>query len=112
MLLAVVTASCSSSGRAAIPGGDPGRGARTIAEMGCGACHHIEGIPGANGLVGPPLDNVAQRGMLAGELPNSPENMVRWIRNPQSVEPATAMPNLNIGEQSARDIVAYLYSLR
>jgi len=83
----------------------------SIAAMGCGACHHIPGIPGANGMVGPPLDNVAQRGILAGELANSPENMVRWIRDPQSVEPATAMPNLHIGEQSARDIVAYLYSL-
>lgn len=111
VVLAAAAAGCSTSGAAAIPGGDPGRGAQTIAEMGCGACHHIGGVPGANGMVGPPLDNVAERGILAGELANSPENMVRWIRDPQSVEPATAMPNLHIGEQSARDIVAYLYSL-
>ena len=109
--LAATVAGCSTSGAVAIPGGDPGRGSQTIAAMGCGACHHIAGIPGANGMVGPPLDNVAERGILAGELANSPENMIRWIRDPQSVEPATAMPNLHIGEQSARDIVAYLYSL-
>jgi cytochrome c1 len=107
----VVAAACTSAGAAPIAGGDPGRGANTIAVMGCGACHHIPDIPGANGLVGPPLDNVAQRGMLAGELPNTPENMVRWIRDPQAVEPNTAMPNLHIDEQSARDIVAYLYSI-
>jgi cytochrome c1 len=80
--------------------------------MGCGACHHIPGIPGAEGLVAPPLDNIAQRGILAGELANTPENMVRWIRDPQAIEPATAMPNLHIDEQSARDIVAYLYTIR
>lgn len=105
-------AACSSASATPIPGGNRDRGAQTIAAMGCGACHHIPGIPGADGLVGPPLDNIAQRGILAGELANTPENMVRWIRDPQAIEPATAMPNLHIDEQSARDIVAYLYSIR
>lgn len=105
-------AACSSAGSAPIPGGSPDRGAQDIAAMGCGACHHIPGIAGANGLVGPPLDNVAERGMLAGEIPNTPDNMVQWIRDPQAVEPTTAMPNMHVDAQSARDIVAYLYSLR
>ena len=104
-------AACSSSGASPVPGGDPARGARTIATMGCGACHQIRGIPGASGLVAPPLDNIAARGLLAGEIPNTPENMVKWIRDPQAIEPATAMPNLGIGDQGARDIVAYLYTL-
>ena len=104
-------AACSSAGSAPIAGGSPDRGAQTIAAMGCGACHHIPGIAGASGLVGPPLDNIAERGMIAGELPNTPDNMMRWIRDPLAVEPGTAMPNLHVGEQSARDIVAYLYSL-
>jgi cytochrome c1 len=107
----VLLGACSSSHPVPIPGGSADRGAQTLAAMGCGACHHIPGIPGAEGLVGPPLDNVAQRTMLAGELPNTPDNMVRWIRDPQAVEPGTAMPNLHVDEQSARDIVAYLYSL-
>jgi cytochrome c2 len=115
-VLASATATLAAAGCAPrtspdVPGGDPDRGAQTIANMGCGACHHIAGIPGANGMVGPPLDNVAQRGILAGEIPNTPENMVSWIRDPQSVEPTTAMPNLHLDEQSARDVVAYLYSL-
>lgn len=107
----LLLAACSSAGSVPIPGGSPERGAQTIAAMGCGACHHIPGIAGASGLVGPPLDNIAERGMIAGELPNTPDNMMRWIRDPQAVEPGTAMPNLHVGEQSARDIVAYLYSL-
>lgn len=105
-------AACSSAEATPIPGGNRDRGAQTIAAMGCGACHHIPGIPGADGLVAPPLDNIAQRGIIAGELANTPENMVRWIRDPQAIEPGTAMPNLHIDEQSARDIVAYLYTIR
>lgn len=108
---ALLASSCTSASPSAIPGGSAKRGRQTIANLGCGACHQIAGVPGASGLVGPPLDNVAQRGILAGELPNSPENMVRWIRDPQAIEPGTAMPNLQVDEQSARDIVAYLYSL-
>ena len=52
------------------------------------------------------------RAILAGELPNTPANMIRWVRDPQAVEPATAMPNLGVTEQQARDIAAYLYTLR
>jgi len=109
-LCGAAVSACSSTSASPVPGGDPARGARAMASMGCGACHHIDGIPGANGMVGPPLDNVAQRGIIAGEIANSPENMIRWIRDPQAIEPKTAMPNLGIDEQSARDIVAYLYT--
>lgn len=44
-------------------------------------------------------------------LPNTPENMVRWIRSPQEFEPRTAMPDMQVGEEQARDMVAYLYTL-
>jgi cytochrome c1 len=50
--------------------------------------------------------------MIAGELPNSPENLVRWIKSPQSVEPGTAMPTLGLTDQQARDAAAYLYTLQ
>lgn len=110
-MTSLLAVGCSSPAASAIQGGDAGRGAQAIANMGCGACHHIAGISGATGMVGPPLDNVSQRGILAGQIPNTPENMVHWIRDPQSVKPNTAMPNLHVNEQSARDMVAYLYSL-
>jgi cytochrome c1 len=55
---------------------------------------------------------VATRAIIAGELANTPENMVRWIRDPLAVEPNTAMPNLQVSEETARDMVAYLYTLR
>lgn len=50
--------------------------------------------------------------MIAGELPNSPDNLVRWIKNPKSVEPNTDMPDLGLTDEEARDVTAYLYTLR
>jgi cytochrome c len=93
-------------------GGDPARGRTLIAQYGCGTCHDVPGVQGANGLVGPPLGGIAERTYLAGQLPNGPDNMMRWIRDPQGVEKGTAMPNLNVSEPDARDIAAYLYTLR
>jgi cytochrome c1 len=49
--------------------------------------------------------------LVAGELPNTPQNLVRWLENPPVIEPGTAMPNLGLSEQQARDIAAYLYTI-
>jgi cytochrome c2 len=102
----------SRSDAAEITGGDPARGVKAIQSYGCGGCHTIRGVRGATGLVGPPLDNIASRVYLARHLPNSPQNMIKWIRFPQQVEPRTAMPDMSIPDQDARDITAYLYTLR
>jgi cytochrome c1 len=69
-------------------------------------------VPGARGLVGPPLDGVGNRQFIAGELPNTPENLMRWIQHPRQVEPHTLMPEMGVTEQDSRDIAAYLYTLR
>jgi cytochrome c1 len=50
--------------------------------------------------------------MLGGVLPNSPENMARWLRAPQAFAPLTAMPNLDMSERDARDIAAFLATLK
>lgn len=92
--------------------GDPQHGKQLIQEYGCGACHMIPGIRAARGVVGPPLMFFARRTMIAGELPNSPANLVRWIEDPKSVEPNTPMPKLGLTDQQARDVAAYLYTLR
>ena len=83
-----------------------------LRQFGCGGCHRISGVADAQGNVGPPLDGVAKRVYLAGVVPNSPEGMVRWIQSPKAFDPKTAMPNLGVGEAHARDMVAYLYTLR
>lgn len=92
--------------------GDAARGAIVIGRSGCGSCHVIPGIMQANGMVGPPLDHFARRTIVAGLLPNTPPNLVHWIRDPQQVVPGNAMPDAGLDEQQARDVAAYLYSLR
>jgi cytochrome c len=92
--------------------GYPERGARLIQQYGCGSCHTVPGVDRADGLVGPPLTRFGARSYIAGELPNNADNLRRWIQDPQSVEPGTAMPNLGVSETDARDIAAYLFTLR
>jgi cytochrome c len=95
---------------AAATGGDPRRGESMFIQYGCGSCHAIKGVRTAVGSVGPPLDGIAIRTIVAGHLANTPDNMEKWIRDPQQVAPGTAMPDLNVGEQDARDITAFLYT--
>lgn len=98
--------------RAAGATGDPQKGAEAITKIGCGSCHLIPGIAGANGLVGPPLDHMGRRVYIAGLLRQTPENLARWVRDPQSIVPGNAMPNMGVSEEQARDIAAYLSTLQ
>lgn len=114
MLIAISAGGCTQGtvrSRHEVAGGDAERGRVRIAAYGCGGCHAIPGVPGANAHVGPPLDAYSERAYIAGAMENRPESLVRWIMNPQSIEPGTAMPDLGVQEQDARDIAAYLYSL-
>ena len=95
---------------AASTGGDPRRGEAMFIQYGCGSCHALKNVRTATGMVGPPLDGIALRVIVAGHLSNTPENMEKWIRDPQQVSPGTAMPDLNVGAGDARDITAFLYT--
>src|SRR5262249_20646756 len=97
---------------AALTKGDPGRGKDVITRHGCSSCHQIPGIGGTQGLVGPSLKGIANRSYVAGTLVNTPENMIRWIQNPQAVDQNTATPNLGLTAAAARDVAAYLYTLK
>ena len=102
----------SPAGFSVSEGGNAQVGKTLIVSKGCGACHVIPGVQGARGLVGPPLYFYSRRVIIAGELPNTPDNLVRWLKDPKQVEPGTAMPDLNLNDQQARDVAAYLYTLR
>jgi cytochrome c len=114
--LFVVVVSChpqdERTARQLTSGGDAERGKTLIRAYGCGSCHVVPGVDTATGRVGPPLSNIAERVYLAGQLPNTADNLQRWIRDPQSIENGTAMPNLNVSEPDARDMAAYLYTMR
>ena len=108
----VTRGSLDDNSAAALTGGEPAQGKQTIERYGCGGCHTIDGVRGANGLVGPPLNGIGRRMYIAGVLTNTPENMARWIHDPQAVDSLTVMPRLGVTLEQARDISAYLYTLR
>lgn len=95
----------------ALTQGSAASGRSIVARAGCGSCHRIPEIPGARGKVGPSLEGVARRSVLAGRLPNSPEAMSRWVRHPREEVPGTLMPDLGLSEDEARNVAAFLYTV-
>jgi cytochrome c2 len=92
--------------------GNAENGRLLLRQFACGSCHSIPGVADAGGKVGPPLEGIAERVYLAGVLPNTPQNMAAFIRAPQAVDPRTAMPDMGVTPAHARDMVAYLYTLK
>ena len=115
LLLPILLGACNDANIPAgqrIIAGDPEAGRAIIAEVECGVCHTIPGVAGANGIVGPPLEEFGRRQFIAGVLPNQPGVLVRWVMKAPSLVPQTAMPDMPLDEQQARDVAAYLYTLR
>jgi putative membrane protein len=92
-------------------GGNAAHGAALINTYGCGSCHTVPGVTNADGVVGPPLTQFGSRVYIAGLLPNTPDNLIAWIRDPQHFVPGVVMPDMGVTEPDARDIAAYLESL-
>lgn len=117
VLAATMLASACGGGRAAkeaemLTGGSVSRGRTAINKYGCASCHTIPGITQATATVGPPLTQIAVRQYLGGHLVNTPDNMMKWLQHPQQIDPKVAMPDMGVTDQDARDIAAYLYTLR
>jgi cytochrome c oxidase subunit 2 len=88
----------------------------------CVACHAVNGTP-AGGVLGPNLTRLGSRRTIgAGMLENTPENLIRWIRDPQSVKPDARMPGVSydaggwpatsLTDDQVRALAAYLTSLQ
>ena len=92
--------------------GDTAHGKQLIEKYGCASCHVIPKIDGPKGMVGPPLEHIASRQIIGGKLTNTPQNMMAWLQNPQMVDPNNSMPNLGVTPADARDITAFLESLK
>jgi cytochrome c oxidase subunit 2 len=88
------------------------RGREIFLSNTCVNCHAIEGTA-ANGVVGPQLTHVGSRTVLgAGVVENTPENMARFISQPQEVKPGIHMPGFNFSPDDLQALVAYLESLK
>jgi cytochrome c2 len=94
-----------------VTGGNPEHGKKAIGKYGCAACHTIDGIS-SEAMVGPPLTRMAARSYLAGNMQNNGANLVRFIQHPRAVHNDTAMPEIGLSDEEARDIAAYLYTYK
>lgn len=109
-------ASCGDARRTSrtVAGADLRAGREAVASYGCTSCHAVPGVRGVGGVesgVGPPLEGYAARRYIAGTVANTDENLIRWIQDPQTIRPGSAMPTIGVSESDARNIAGYLYSL-
>lgn len=115
VMLVSSLAACESDARRqaeALTGGSVERGKAALTVRGCASCHVIPGVAGVKSRVGPSLADVTLRMYLAGRLENTPANLMAWVSEPHKLDPKTPMPNTGVTQAEARDIAAYLYSLR
>lgn len=110
--IAVMLSACKADPPGPPVTGNPAAGRAALHAYDCGVCHRIPGVPGATGLVGPPLDAFGKRVYIAGRFANDEDTLMRWIVDPPALAPSTAMPAVGVAERDARDIAAYLLSLR
>lgn len=84
--------------------------AKTLIADHCGACHRVPGVPGTDGRVGPSLADIGGQMIIAGHFVNTPDNLARWISEPQQLLPGNVMPETGVTYDQARLIASYLYS--
>lgn len=95
-----------------IPEADPRRGRQLAVQHGCVTCHELPRQNQPRAHVGPPLTRFALRTNIGGTLPNRPEQLVRFLMNAPAELPGTGMPDLDLDLADARDVAAYLYTLK
>jgi cytochrome c1 len=79
-----------------------------LRQYACHSCHRIEGVIGPRVNAAPPLMDWPTRAYIAGVLPNTEDNLTRWIMDPPSVSPQTLMPNLGVAPEHARAMAKFL----
>ena len=115
LLASLLAVACSSSQKRLEPPTTTAQiahGRYLVRYYGCETCHDIPEIDGVRGSIGPSLKHIAAKYYLAGELPNSPENLRRWIQHPHSINPQTLMPDMNVTDGDAADIALFLETLK
>lgn len=88
------------------------RGQRLLTQYQCGSCHAIPGVAAARGIQGPTLEAFGKRSYIAGRIPNRAHHLARWIVQPSALVPDTGMPAMGVSPEQARDMAAYLGSLK
>src|SRR3546814_19747792 len=93
-----------------MPVADAAHGRAVIERVGCGSCHTVPGVGWPQGKVGPNLDGLTERALIAGKLPNRPDVLAAYIRTAPALVPGSGMPAMPVTEAEAPDIAAYPYA--
>lgn len=109
---ALLIAGCGATAEPTRTGvaGDPDRGREVYLQYGCASCHATPDVPSVSDGIGPDLHDFASNVYIAGQIPNRPEELIQWIRQPQQMIPGSIMPNMGVTQEDAEDIAAFLYS--
>ena len=88
------------------------KGRQLVADKGCVACHTFPDVKWPRGGLGPSLEDFGRQGLIAGRLPNQPGILMQFVRNAPALVPGTVMPAVSMTDQEARDVTAYLLTLK
>ena len=78
----------------------------------CTGCHTIQGMIEAQGQVGPELTHAVSNSLIAGVLPNTEENLKKWLKDPTAVKPETIMPDQSLTDSEIDALIAFLRTLK
>jgi cytochrome c1 len=116
--VALLLGACTSGGGSAgpppdaTPGiGDAAAGKALFTAKACNGCHRV-GNEIAGSTTGPDLQGFASRPTISGAAPNTPENVWRWLADPQRLKRGTSMPRIPLTAQNLDDLTAYLETLK
>lgn len=107
--IVATTAGARCESRASLPPQTEGADV-LLRQYACHSCHRIEGVVGPEVDTGPPLFDWPGRAYIAGVLPNTEDNLARWIMDPPAISPRTQMPDLGVQPEHARAMARYLFS--
>jgi len=92
--------------------GAAAKGAEVFKEKNCVHCHSIAGLMN-RGSVAPDLTHLGSRTTLAaGTIPNTPENLTKWLKDPQSIKKGALMPEIGLNTEQIKYLTAYLEELK
>lgn len=78
----------------------------------CSSCHTIRGTS-ARGTFGPDLTHLMSRQTIAsGLIPNTEDNLVKWIKDPDAMKPGALMPAMKLSDAQINQIAQYLVTLK
>ena len=91
-------------------GGNATEGKKLFETVGCQDCHVAQGFTKVRDARGTSYDIAPELSRVGSK--DNPDWLFDWVKNPRHFNPETRMPNLRLTDPEARNIVAYLTTLK